>query len=458
MDMRSNQIFSIPVTLFFFFLFAGAFTLPADNHSTENDDFPSKIDELFSEFDRSDAPGCVVSVFQNGETIFHNSYGLANLDYGIPLNSNSSFYMASISKQFTAAAAGLLILRGELFAEDFVSEHIENWPDWAADVTISHLLNHTSGLPDIYALMDIAGISLSNVMTLDDYLEVIRNGESLKHDTGTQYSYTNSGYTALASVIEKVSGIDFPEFVQEEILEPLGMEHTHFHSSRHRVIPNRVISYAPGGNRFRQTYLSNFQGVGPGGLYSTHEDMARWEMFWNRTDLSDEFEALRAWLLTRITIENEPLDYAMGVQLSQWKGMQVNGHSGSFMGFKNDYRRYSDYGYSFLTLCNREDADATGKNRELARLFMMETIEDFIKPYSGTYFNDELGTEYELTVEEGSLVLNRRLSPNGTMIEDASDRWSAGSWSFKFQRDETDSITGFLLSTGRALDVEFVKR
>lgn len=446
--------------LLLFIVFIAAFT---DNKKLQSvaktDDFIIEIDQLFSDYDRSDTPGCVVSVFRDGETLYQKSYGLANLDYGIPLASNSSFYMASISKQITAAAAGLLILRGEISYNDSVSDHIEYWPDWADDVTISHLMNHTSGLPDIYALMDIAGISLSNVMTLDDYLEVIRNGESLKHQPGALYSYTNSGYTTLAGVIEKVSGVHFPEFVKQEILDPLGMENSHFHASRHRVIPNRVISYSPGSGQFRQTYLSNFQGVGPGGLYSTHADWEKWETFWSSdSNISEEFIKLKTLMLTREMLNGNPLDYAMGLQISEWKSMQVVGHSGSFMGFKNDYRRYPDQGFSFLTLCNREDADATEKNRNLAKIFLKDRIEQFLEPYSGIYYNSELGTEYELTIEDGNLVLNRRLSPTGPMTEDSFDRWLAGSWEFEFQRDQNDIITGFLLSTGRALHVEFVKQ
>jgi CubicO group peptidase (beta-lactamase class C family) len=424
-----------------------------------NDTIKEKIHTLFKEFDTDDAPGCAVTVFQYGEPVFHESYGLANLDYGIALSDSSSFYMASISKQVTAAAAGLLILRGELEQQAPVSYYLDDWPEWAEGVQVGQLLNHTSGLPDIYDLMGIAGISLSNVMTIDDYLEIVKNGESLKHDPGEEYSYTNSGYMTLAKMVQEISGMEFSEFVQKELLEPLGMENTHFHDNRHRVIPNRTISYTPGGNGFRQTYLSNFQGVGPGGLYSTTADWKKWDTFWQGDQtISEEFEQLKAWMLERSVVNEEPLDYAMGIQINEWKGEQVIGHSGSFMGFKNDYRQYPRHRISLLTLCNREDAEPSEKNRELARLFLEESFETYLSSYSGTYFSAELETDYELTVEGGSLILNRRLSPNGPMREESFDQWQAGSWEFTFQRDSDGEITGFLLSTGRALDVEFVKQ
>lgn len=423
-----------------------------------NGELLEKIDLIFEIYDTNEAPGCVVSVYQNGETIFQNSYGLANLDYGIALSDSSSFYMASISKQVTAAAVGLLILRGELSPDAPVSDYLDDWPEWAGAVQAGHLFNHTSGLPDMYDLMDIAGISLSNVMTIDDYLEIVKNGESLKHDPGTEYSYTNSGYTVLAKLVQEITGMDFSKFVEQELLEPLGMNSTHFHDNRHRVIPNRAISYAPGSNGFRQTYLSNFQGVGPGGLYSTPSDWQKWDAFWQGGDeISSEFSDLKSLMQERVIMDDEPLNYAMGLQINEWKGEQVIGHSGSFMGFQNDYRQYPSRGYSFLTLCNREDADPSDKNRDLARLFLKDIFEDFLDPYAGIYHSEELETDYKLTIEEGQLILNRRLSPYGPMRETSYDQWQAGSWNFEFQRDENENITGFLLSTGRALDVEFQK-
>ena len=455
--MIKKNYLTVSLSLILTAVFFSAFSLPGET-STDSTDFSAKIDTLFSDYNRSDTPGCAVAVFQDGRAVHQQYYGIANLDYGIPLDNNSAFYMASVSKQFTAAVAGLVILRGDLSSDDKVGDHIEDWPEWASEVTVSQLFNHTSGLPDIYGLMRIAGISLSNVMTVDDYVEIIRNGESLKHEPGSQYSYTNSGYTLLVAIVEAITEMDFAEFADLEIFSPLGMENTHFHNSRHRVIPNRVISYAPGYDGFRQTYLSNFQGIGGGGLYSTLQDMEQWEAFWNSTDLTEDFNNLREWMLHREHVRGEILDYAHGLQVNYWQGMNVVGHSGSFMGFKNDYRRHTDHGYSFLTLCNREDADPGEKNRELARIFLQEPIENFISQFSGSYYNDELDVEYELTVEDASLILNRRLAPNGPMRETSADRWSAGSWELNFQRNSNNEISGFLLSTGRALDVEFIRK
>ncbi len=437
--------------------------------------------DLFKDYDRDDAPGCAVAVYLNGEIVSSAAFGMANLDYGIPLSDSTRFYMASVTKQVTAAAATLLIVRGELNPEVRVAWYLKDWPDWAEEVRVKHLFNHTSGLPDIFDLMDIAGISLSNVMDLDDYMSVIRNGESLKHRPGTRYSFTNSGYTALAKLVETITGDDFSVFVDNELLQPLGMTATRFHDDRYRVIRNRAISYAPlriddngnedGGSdsegasdarlQFRQTYLSNFQGVGPGGLYSSLRDWHRWEAFWsghNELPDPDESAELKRILTERMVINRDTLAYGMGLEIEEWQGLRMEGHSGSFMGFKTDVRRFPEYGLAVLTLCNREDANPGEKNRALARKLLKVPFETFLKPYIGTYHNEELLVDYTISVEDGTLNLGRRLAPNGLMNEEQRDKWRAGSWDIVFVRDEEGGIKGFLVSTGRAREVEFHRK
>ncbi len=423
-----------------------------------------KISEIFADFDSNRTPGCAVSVFKEGETVYRNAFGVSNFDYGIMLSDSSSFYMASVSKHVTAAAAGLLVIRGQLDEHAFVGEYIEEWPDYAKEVTVGQLFSHTSGLPDIYGLMGFAGLPVGDAMDLEDYLDIIRNGESLKFEPGTDYSYTNSGYTTLALLVEIITEKSFAEFTQKEFFKPFGMNATHFHSDRSRVVPNRAISYQPGGPQdFRRSYLGMFQGVGPGGLYSTLKDWERWEAFWygnleweeGITEL--EANELKARMITPAIANGDSVDYGWGLQINQRKGQELIGHGGSFMGFRTDYRRYPQQGFSFLTLCNRGDANPQNFNSELADLFLKEDFETYLQPFAGIYRNDELPMEYELTIEDGGLYLNRRNNPNGFMSEIGEDKWRAGSWDFEFKRDENGNITGFEVSTGRARNVEFRK-
>ncbi len=423
-----------------------------------------KIDKIFERFDSDSAPGCAVSVFRDGQSIFKKGYGISNLDYGIEISDSSSFYMASVSKHVTAAAAGLLIIRGEIEDDAYVSDYLENWPEYASEVTVHQLFNHTSGLPDIYGLIRMGGRDVNDVMDLEDYLEVVSNGEELMFEPGTEYSYTNAGYTTLALLVQEVSGLSFPEFTDKEFFKPFGMHATHFHDDRTRIIPNRAISYRPGGDQFRRTYPGNFQGVGPGGLYSTLNDWEKWEQFWTGNLSWDggitETEAaeLKAWMVAGTYAGGEMIPYRRGIRVEQAKGLENVNHGGSFSGFRTHYSRFPDQGVSFITLCNRGDVVPAGLNAELADLFLREPIEEYLEQFAGTYVNDELPAEYEIRIEEGTLYLERRLSPNGPMTEEEPDHWKGGSWDFEFQRNANGDVTGVMVSTGRAVDVKFTKQ
>ena len=438
----------------------GAEILWSQNNSEE---LHQRVDEIFAEYDSSSVPGCSVSIFQDGESILTKGYGIANLDYGIENSDSTRFYMASVSKHITASAAELLIIRGELNETDFISDYVEEWPEWASEVQVQHLFNHTSGLPDIYGLMRIGGLDINDVMDLEDYMEVIKKGEELMFEPGSDYSYSNSGYTVLAYLVQEISGSGFPEFVENEFFEPFGMNDSHFHDDRTRIIPNRAISYQVSDGMIRRSYPGNFQGVGGGGLYTTHKDLEKWEQFWYG-NLSweggiskQEADELKQNLIAPTYVDGEISEYRKGLRVSTRKGVETVRHGGSFFGFKTNFKRYPQIGASMVTTCNRGDADPGELNDQIADYLLQNEFEDYLSEYSGRYINNELPAEYMLTVEEGNLHLERRLSPNGIMEEVEKDVWEAGSWDFEFFRNGSGEITGFLVTTGRAENVEFLK-
>jgi len=461
--MKSNAIVIFVLLISACLWIGSTFQNGVDNPESVLGISTEKIEDIFAIYDSDKAPGCAIGIYSDGESVYKNGFGISNLDYGIALSDSSAFYMASVSKHVTAAVAGLLVARGELDEGALISDYIEDWPDYASEVTVGQLFNHTSGLPDIYGLMGIAGININNPMDIEDYMEVIRNGESLTSDPGTAYSYTNSGYTTLAHLVEIITEKPFAEFADEEFFGPFGMDATHFHSDRLRIIPNRAISYQRGGGHFRRTYLGMFQGIGAGGLYSTLNDWEKWEAFWNGNlqwdggITPDEAGELKNRMLLPAKVNGQSLDYGWGIDIAKRKGQEVIGHGGSFMGFRTDYRRYPQKGISFLTLCNRGDANPQNLNNRLAGLFLQDEFEDYLSQYAGTYRNSELPIEYELTIEDGNLKLNRRNSPNGFMAEQEEGIWRAGSWDFVFERDDAGNVKGFVVSTGRAVDVEFTR-
>ncbi|MGM0507522.1 MAG: serine hydrolase domain-containing protein, partial [Bacteroidota bacterium] len=323
------------------------------------------IEEILSEQMDASSPGCVVSIYDRDGMRASYSRGIANLDYNLPLGTSSRFYMASISKQVTSAMVALLIERGEMSSEDRVGDVLDEWPEWASDVRVHHLYTHTSGLSDLYGLLELAGIPYGDPLTLDRYMELIRASGSLMFEPGSEYAYSNSGYTVLAALVEEITGSSFAEAVRQHVLQPLGMESTHFHDDRAIIVPNRVISYGVDPERgFQRTYLGSFQGVGPGGLYSSPADWARWESFMHGS-LHPEGEgmspqeavAVRTRMVREAEAGGEPINYGMGLELNEYAGLREQGHSGTFMGFRHDLRRYPEENLSVLTLCNRGDIE-----------------------------------------------------------------------------------------------------
>lgn len=424
------------------------------------------IDELLSERFEASSPGCVVSIYDHDGMLASHSHGIANLDYNIPLSPDSRFYMASISKQVTSAMVALLIERGKVSPDDRVGEHFEDWPEWADGIRIRHLYTHTSGLSDLYGLLELAGIPYGDPLTLEQYMELIRASGSLMFEPGSEYAYSNSGYTVLAALVEQVTGTRFADAVQQEILQPLGMESTHFHDDRAIIVPNRAISYGVDPEvGYRRTYLGSFQGVGPGGLYSSPEDWARWESFMHGA-LQPEGDGMSppeaAAVRTRMTREaqagGEPINYGMGLELNEFAGLREQGHSGSFMGFRHDLRRYPEENLSVLTLCNRGDAEPGEINKRVIETLLAEPIGEWLLPFQGTFRSEEVMSEMEIEVQDGQLVLHRQVWPNGP-LEPTRDRlqWRAGSWELQFEENAEGEITGFRIHTGRVRNVLFEK-
>ena len=183
-----------------FLLFALALAVPG---AAAAQPAPADLDAVFSEWDREDSPGCAAGALRNGEFVYRGAYGMANLDYGIPLTPDSIFRMASVSKQFTVAAVLVAEDQGLLSLEDPLRKHFPDLPAWADPVRIRHLVHHTSGIRDYLVVMSLRGLGDDAHYTDADVLAALRQLERLNFDPGTEYLYSNSGYWLLAELIPR---------------------------------------------------------------------------------------------------------------------------------------------------------------------------------------------------------------------------------------------------------------
>ncbi len=334
------------------------------------------LDAVFSEWDREDSPGCAAGALRNGEFVFRGAYGMANLDYGIPLTSDSIFRMASVSKQFTVAAVLVAEDQGLLSLEDPLRKHFPDLPDWADPVRIRHLVHHTSGIRDYLVVMSLRGFGDDAHFTDADVLAALRRLERLNFDPGTEYLYSNSGYWLLAELIPRVSGLTLRQFAGEHLLGPVGMTGSHFHDRHREIVPGRATGYRPRpeaeGGGFEED-MTTLEMVGDGGLYTSVNELRHWErMFLDPAALGPD-------LLLRLTApgrfhDGSAQDYAGGLGLGEYRGLATVSHGGSFVGFRTYALRFPEAAFAVFVLCNSASADPGTLARRVADLFLAEAM------------------------------------------------------------------------------------
>lgn len=320
------------------------------------------IDQLLNDKFSDTQPGASVGVVHRGRLVYARGVGLANLDDRTPLTVDSAFYLASLSKQFVAACIGLLELEGKLSSQDPARKWLPEMPAYETEITIAHLLNHTSGLPGYFALMQREGLNAADQLSRDALIDLVVKQKQLNFTPGDKYEYSNSGYLLLSEVVERVSGDTLAEFAERNIFDPLGMSNTRFHDDHQRIVRRRAISYSPDGrDGFRLAFLANWDQVGSGGTVSTVRDLTRWVNNFSTGEVGGK--PLQDWLQRRGQLtDGSEIAYAAGLQHGQHRGRATIGHSGSFMGFRTSLERWPKEQLSVIVLSNL----ASTEPRELA--------------------------------------------------------------------------------------------
>jgi CubicO group peptidase (beta-lactamase class C family) len=332
----------------------------------------TNIDNIFSRWDTQDAPGGTVGIIKDGELIFTKGYGMANLDYNIPNESKTIFRIASTSKQFTAASIILLSEQGKLSLEDTLMKFFPNFPAYANEVTVQHLLNHTSGVRDYLILARLSGLTVEDYYTDQIVEKLLTNQQELNFAPGDEYLYSNSGYWLLGQIVEKVSGFTLAEFAKKNIFDPLGMNDTHFHNNHNLIVKNRASGYRPDRKGGYYIYDTTLDMIGDGGVFTNIYDLAKWDAaFYNSKSFNRDF-----WnKLTKNGILNNgsKIRYANGLNIITYKGLKAIHHSGANVGYKAELIRFPEAKFSVVILANRTDADPTKMAYKVADLFLKDT-------------------------------------------------------------------------------------
>ncbi|MEP7319802.1 MAG: serine hydrolase domain-containing protein, partial [Panacibacter sp.] len=192
-------------------------TITKVSAQTLPDSITKKIDSLFIKWNMFVSPGCSIGIVRNDSLIYAKGYGIANLEYTIPIQPQTIFHMASVSKQFTAWSIVLLARQGKLQLDDDIHKYLPWFPDVKEKITILDLLNHTSGIRDQWQLLAISGTRLDDVITQDQIVKILGKQQALNFKPGDKYSYSNSGFTMLAEIVKSVTGQSLRKFTDSAI-------------------------------------------------------------------------------------------------------------------------------------------------------------------------------------------------------------------------------------------------
>jgi CubicO group peptidase (beta-lactamase class C family) len=273
-----------------------------------------QIDALFTKFDHNTTPGCVVGIIQNGRFIYKKSFGLANLEYAVPITADSKFELGSTSKQFTAACIALLQLEGKISLDDDVRKYIPELPDYGNVITIRHLLYHTSGLRDHVALYSglACGMTNDNYLSMEDAVKLVCRQKQLNFKPGEKHSYSNSGYLLLAEIISRVSKKKYSEYVKENIFSPLNMLNSSIDEDCRQVVQNRVSGYNETGETIYSKADHNSNDIGAKGVLTTMNDLLMWDDNFYSGKVGGK--GLTGLMQTQGLLDNkEKIDYGYGL-------------------------------------------------------------------------------------------------------------------------------------------------
>ena len=355
-----------------------------------------RLDALFAGLAPDPAPGLAVLVKADGQVLFRAGYGLR--DGREKIDARTNFRLGSVSKQFTAMAAMLLVHDGKLRYDQKLTEIFPEFPAYGQAIRVRNLLDHTSGLPDYEELMDRLeqekGPRWSPDRQIHDeqVLQLLEAADHGKFPPGTRWEYSNSGYVLLGLIVAKCSGKPFGQFLEERIFSPLGMRRTLVFEKGKNQVPDRAYGYSKHDGSFVETDQSSTSGTeGDGGIYSNLEDLGRWDDALSRHTLLSAGEFAPAITPARLppgaektlaldvpaSLRQLALAYGFGWFLDGNAAEPLMWHYGDTRGFKSVVLRYLAAGdtpgttaarRTVIILSNRNDLDPGGLALEAAGL------------------------------------------------------------------------------------------
>ncbi len=327
----------------------------------------ARVDALFTAFAESGAPGAAVVVARGDSIVFARGYGLADVEHGRGVTPSTSFRLASVTKQFTAAAILTLVEAGKLRLDDRVEDVLDDVPVYARDVSVRHLLAHTSGIPDYEVLL---GSDDGPQLEDRDVLTLLHQAKKLHFPPGTSWRYSNSGYALLALIVERASGESFAQYLRRRIFDRAGMRAAVAHEDGVDMVAHRAYGYSGREGAWLRTDQSRTSAVlGDGGIYASAEELARWSAALTHDAVLSAASFAAATTPTTLA-SGEHTSYGFGWFLDSYHGQRRQRHEGDSIGFRTAIQRYPDVGLTVVVLVNRGAAPIDALSDGVAAIFL----------------------------------------------------------------------------------------
>ena len=459
---------------------AFAFSARASGQAYPQTELTAQVDALFAEWDTEDSPGAAVGIFKGGRIIYARGYGVANLDYGIPLGPQSVLRIGSISKQFVAICIAILTEQEKLSFDDDIRTYLPEMPDYGEPITIRHLLHHTSGIREYLTLVALIGKPEGSGFgyTTRELVDLLARQQELNFDPGDRFSYTNSGYFLLAEIITRVTGTKASAVAQENVFDPLGMKNTRFYDDPDAIIRNLSMGYSPKRDGGYRLDILRSEVIGDLGVITTVEDLLRWDNNFYDNQLGAGTQELIETMFERgRTDDGEALSYAFGLELGSYRGLRTMGHGGSAVGYVAEFLQFPDQRFSVVVLSNLSSFRPGRLARQIADLYLSDRFTEApvsgdqarprptspeavtlpieaLEAFAGDFYSDELDFFYSFQVREGSLQLELR-GNRMDLVPYLSDRFGWGRRELTFMRNDSGAVSGFTLDAGSVRNMRF---
>lgn len=446
------------------------------------------IDSIFAPYASRQSPGCAVGVTRGGALVFSRGYGMADLEHDTPITPSTRFYIASLSKQFTAMSIVLLAQEHRLSLDDSIRKWVPEVPSFGTTITLRQLLHHTSGLRDYFTLLALSGWPSDGQLTEKGFLDLVARQKSLNFAPGDEFLYSNTGYALLSIVVHRASGQTLRDFARERIFDPLGMWHTEFRDDHTQLIPQRALGYQPSGGTYRISQ-PEFDVVGDGGVYSTVEDLAKWDANF-RTGRIGGKAAIALLQQPGHLNDGQSIPYGFALTIGQYHGLRTISHHGAYGGYRSTLLRFPDNDLSVITLCNTSAAAASlaeqvgslllgiiPKQQSATTLdlstrswsvgasaFPTDPTDtrrrsDQLLQLAGSYYSEELDLPVNLAVRDGVLIMQRPRAGDLRFVTLSDDLFTnSDQMLLRVLRDDNGAVNGFTLTISRVRDLQFLRR